>query len=290
MTKQGEPDQSAAGRQAGTSAAVGHRGHHRGRRRAALWCALVVAAAGVGFVASLPYPGDLIPGLGSTGGQQKAQPVPGLDTQQPLTEAQAFTADHYFPEERGVEYDGVRARRTAARDGGDCAETLLDRTGDLLHDSGCQAYVGLAFTSADEAVASSVTIYRFADEQGAQKARQALTEPDALVFLSPGIVSAPPSAAPSPSPSTSAATGTDPAGSAPPPPGTPASSGTPGQGAATGAPKAVTVTRVDPVGHYLAVTVSRYTDHRTTVPPEDRTLEKANRALFSVVGPSFMWL
>ncbi|WP_405009513.1 hypothetical protein [Kitasatospora sp. NBC_01539] len=289
MTSQGEPDQSAAGQEGGTPAAD-RRGRRFGRRRTALWCALVVAAAAVGFVVSLPHPGDLIPGLGSTAGGPKAQPAPGLDSQQPLTEAQVFTADHYFPGDRTVDQDGVQARRTAAAGGGDCAETLLDRAHDPLHDTGCQAYVGVAFDHVDQKVVSSVTVFRFADEEGARKARQALTDPGALLFRT----SAP--ATPSPTTGSTASPG---AGTASASPGAPAgtapstqtaATAQPGASATQPAPKPVTAVRVEPVGRYLTVTVSRYADGRTTTPPDDRTLDHAARALSYVVRAPFLWM
>ncbi|WP_431682553.1 hypothetical protein [Kitasatospora sp. KL5] len=278
MTTQGEPDQTAAGHDGETPAEPRRLGP--GRRRTALWCALVVAAAGIGWVVSRPNPGDLIPGLGSTSGQsKKSQPAPGLASEQPLTEAQAFTADHYFPGQRAVDQNGVQAHRTAAREGGDCAEILLDREKNPLKDTGCQAYVSVGFTNADQQVVTSVTVLRFADEQSAQKARQALTDPSVLAFLT--AESDAPSPTASPSPTATAGTTAS--------PGAPATT-TPPPTATTPPPKPADVTRVEPVGHYLTVTVSRYTDRRTTVAPGDLTLDKAARALSYTARTPFLWM
>ncbi|WP_030276672.1 hypothetical protein [Streptomyces sp. NRRL B-24484] len=283
MTTQGEPDQTEAGHEGGTPAAPHRLGP--GRRRTALWCALVVAAAGIGWVVSRPNPGDLIPGLGSTSGQtKKSQPAPGLASEQPLTEAQAFTADHYFPGQRTVEQGGLQAHRTAAREGTDCAEILLDRDKDPLKDTGCQAYLSVAFTNADQQVVSSVTILRFADEKSALKARQALADPSALAFLT--AESAAPTPSPTPSPTATGSPAATVSGAASAPAGTVPSSPT----ATTPPPKPAGVSRVDPVGHYLTVTVSRYTDQRTTLTPGDLTLDKATRALSYTARAPFLWM
>ncbi|MEV8093237.1 hypothetical protein [Kitasatospora sp. NPDC085879] len=277
MTTQGEPDQTVAG-QDGTAARPRRFGP--GRRRTALWCALAIAAAGTGWVVSRPNPGDLIPGLGSTSGHsKKAQPAPGLASEQPLTESQAFTADHYFPSQRTVDQAGFQAHRTAAREGGDCTEILADRDHDPLHGAGCQAYLSVAFTNADQQVVGSVTVLRFADEQSAQKARQALTDPAALAFLT--AESAAPSPSPTPSPTATAGTTAS--------PGTPAGT-TPPPSPTTPAPKPAGVARIEPVGHYLTVTVSRYTDQRTTLTAGDQTLDKATRALSYAARAPFLWM
>ncbi|MCU7821099.1 hypothetical protein [Kitasatospora sp. DSM 101779] len=287
MTTQGEPDQTAADRTAAgqdgeTPAAPSRLGP--GRRRTALWCALVVAAAGIGWVVSRPNPGDLIPGLGSTSGQtKKSQPAPGLASEQPLTEAQAFTADHYFPGQRAVDQNGVQAHRTAAREGTNCTEILLAPDKDPLKDTGCQAYLSVAFTNADQQVVSSVTILRFADEKSAQKARQALADPAALAFLTAE------SPAPTPSPTPSPAATGSPSAAVSGAPSSPAGT-TPPPTATTPPPKPAGVARVEPVGHYLTVTVSRYTDQRTTLAPGDQTLDKAARVLSYTARAPFLWM
>ncbi|MFD0531351.1 hypothetical protein ACFQ1I_39870 [Kitasatospora arboriphila] len=283
MTTQGEPDQTAAGHDGGTTAEP--RRHGPGRRRTALWCALAVAAVAVGWVVSRPNPGDLIPGLGSTSGQSKKyQLAPGLASEQPLTEAQSFTAEHYFPGQHTVDQNGVQAHRTAAREGTDCTEILLDREKNPLKDTGCQAYVSVGYTNADQQVVSSVTVLRFADEQSAQKARQALADPAVLAFLT--AESAAPAPSPTPSPTATGSPVAAVSGAASAPAGTTPSSPT----ATTPPPKPAGVARVEPVGHYLTVTVSRYTDQRTTLAPGDQTLDKATRALSYTARTPFLWM
>ncbi|MFD9124340.1 hypothetical protein [Kitasatospora sp. NPDC059571] len=270
MTTEGEQTQPPAGRTTASSADRRRRGP--GRRRTALWCALVVAAAGAGWVVSRPNPGDLIPGLGPTSGQsKKAQPAPGLASEQPLTEAQAFAADHYFPASAGIDLNGFQARRTAARGGSDCTETLVDAAHDPLHGIGCQAYLSIGFTRADLQVVSSVTVLRFADAQSALKARQALADPSVLAFLTAETAS--PSALASSAPASASGA---PSGSATPP----------GQPVA----KPATAVRVDPVGHYLTVTVSRYADRRPAAPAGDTALADATRAVSYTARAPFLWM
>ncbi|GAA4988523.1 hypothetical protein GCM10025734_14180 [Kitasatospora paranensis] len=223
---------------------------------------------------SRPNPGDLIPGLGPTSGQsKKAQPAPGLASAQPLTEAQAFTSDHYFPAADTVDLGAFQAARTAARDGADCTETLTDRGHDPLHGTGCQGYVSVGYTRTDDQIVSSVTVLRFADAQSALKARQALTDPTVLAFLAADT--APSGAVPS---------GAAPSASAP---ASPASSASP---SGAPAPRPAEVLRVEPVGHYLTIAVSRYADRRTTAPVGDTALADATRAVSYTARAPFVWM
>jgi hypothetical protein len=270
MTTQGERTAPSAGQD--TVAPADRHGHGPGRRRAVLWCALVVVVVGAGWVVSRPNPGDLVPGLGPTSGQsKKAQPAPGLASAQPLTEAQAFTADHYFPAADAVDLGAFQAARTAARDGADCADTLADRGHDPLHDTGCQGYVSVGYTRADDQIVSSVTVLRFADAQSALKARQALTDPTVLAFLTADAV---------------------PSGSSPSPsaPASPTSPGTSASPSGAAAPRPVEAVRVEPVGHYLTVAVSRYADRRTTAPAGDSALADATRAVSYTARAPFVWM
>ncbi|GAA0671807.1 hypothetical protein GCM10010193_25110 [Kitasatospora atroaurantiaca] len=261
MTTQGEQEPRPAGQDGD---ALAHTNRARGgRRRVLAWCALAAVAAGGSWVVARPDPADLIPGLGRTSADAaKTVPAVGASPSQPLTEVQAFTAERYFPAQRGIEQDAFKARRTAARQGGDCAETLQDRAQDVLHQAGCQGYVSVGFTSLDQKVVSSVTVLRFADEAAAGKAWQTLQgKPEALAFVLSD-------AAPTPAPSTSTSTGTTPPNAA----------------------KPLTATQVKAVGHYVTVTTSRYVDLRTANATPDTLLNDATRAVSFTAGAPFLWM
>jgi len=256
MTTQGEQDPRPAD-QDGDALAHTHRARG-GRRRVLVWCALAAVAAGGSWVVARPDPGELI-GLGRTSADAtKTVPAVGASPSQPLTEIQAFTAERYFPVQRGIEQDAFKARRTAARQGGDCAETLLDRAQDVLHQAGCQGYVSVGFTSLDQKVVSSVTVLRFADEAAAGKAWQTLQgKPEALAFVLSDAAPIP-TTAPSTSPPNSA--------------------------------KPLTASQVKAVGHYVTVTTSRYLDLRTATATPDTLLNDATRAVSFTAGSPFLWM
>ncbi|MFG2821604.1 hypothetical protein ACGFX4_19510 [Kitasatospora sp. NPDC048365] len=222
------------------------------RNRIVLWCALAGVAAGGVWVVSRPHPGDLLPGLGPTSSKAPAAvPPPGAQAAQPPTEAQAFTAERYFPAQRTIDQDGYRARRTAARQGADCVETQADRAHDALKDLGCQAYVAVAFSRADQPVVTSVTVLRFNDAGAAAKAAQALGDKAAAFAF------------------------TLPDGTPPP--------------AVNGTAKPMTAARVAAAGHYLTVTVSRYADQRAGNAP-DQALQESTRAAAYVARAPFSWM
>ncbi|MGK4584997.1 hypothetical protein [Kitasatospora sp. HPMI-4] len=293
MTTQGERDPRPVGQQDGKAVHT-HRGG--GRRPVLVWCALVaVAATGAGWMATSSSKGDLIPGLGRTNSDVgKTLPAGAAASGEPLTEAQAFTADHYFPPQRVVEQDGYKARRSADRDGDDCAETLLDASHDVLRDTGCQGYLAVGLNQVDQPVITSLTVLRFADEASARKALDALKDdPDTIAFLTPETADG---FAPAPSPSAPAATQSpNPSGSpssAPSQSPQPSQSALPPQSPAGGpaAPKPLTDSRIEVVGHYLTVTSSRYADLRTTGTTPDPALDRATRAASFTAGSAFLWM
>ncbi|MFB7668281.1 hypothetical protein ACFC1R_30920 [Kitasatospora sp. NPDC056138] len=296
MTTQGERDPRSAGQQDGKPAHT-HRGG--GRRPVLVWCALlVVAATGAGWIATSSSKGDLIPGLGRRGSDLgKMLPAGGTASGEPLTEAQAFAAEYYFPPQKPIELDGYKARRTAARDGEDCGEVFQDRTHDVLRDIGCESYFAVGFSQVDQPVTTSLTVLRFADETSARKALDALKDdPGAVSFLTPEAANPP---APGPTPSASAAPQSPgPSGPASPAPSeSPQPSGQPqfgqpsqGQPGGTNNPKPLTDSQVDVVGHYLTVTSSRYADLRATGPTPDPVLDRATRAVSFTAGSAFLWM
>lgn len=217
-----------------------------GRRRIALLCALVAAVLGTGWQVV-----RLVPGDAATGGSTPV-PVAGVTPTEPLTEAQSFTADWYFPAQRQIDQDGFQARRSGTAQGTDCAAVLKDRTSDVLHGSGCQGYLTVSFTSLDQKTLGSVTVLRFDDAAAAQHAAALLGNrpADTVAFLLPD-------------------------GTPPPQPAT----------AAVAAPQ--TAGRVEAVGHYLAVTAARYADGRTAPDP---ALDTAERAVAYTAAQSFLWL
>ncbi|GAA2740614.1 hypothetical protein GCM10010440_08390 [Kitasatospora cinereorecta] len=211
-------------------------------------------AAGGAWAVSRPNPGDLLPGLGPTSTTPSAAaPASGAPDLQALTEAQAFTAERYFPAQRAVDQDGYKARRTAAHQGGDCVETQADRAHDALKDLGCQGYVAVAFTRTDQPVVTSVTVLRFADAGAAGKAEQALGDkvPSFLFTLPDG---------------------------SPVPAATPSSTAKPMQAA-----------KLALAGHYLTVTVSRYADQRTGATPDQALVESTRAAAYTARVP-FVWM
>jgi len=250
MTTQGQRNPLPAGHH--PDAAAQRRPVGGRRRRAVLWCALAGVAVGGAWVITRPTPGDLLPGLGPTSTKPAAAaPAPGVAGTQPLTEAQSFTAERYFPTVRAIDQDGYRARRSAARQGGDCADTQVDRAHDALKDLGCQGYVAVAFTGADQPIVSSVTVLRFADAAAAQKAEQAVRErASTFAFVMPDGVPAP---------------------------------------SASPAARPMEAVRTVLTGHYLAVAVSRYTDHRTGSAP-DQHLTDANHAAVATARAPFLWM
>ncbi|WP_280701632.1 hypothetical protein [Kitasatospora sp. GP82] len=278
MTTQGERDPRPVGQQDGKPAHT-HRGG--GRRPVLVWCALaVVAATGAGWIATSSSKGDLIPGLGRTSSDtNKPVPAGGAASGDPLTEAQLFTAEHYFPAQKGIEQEGYKARRTAGKQGDNCGERLQDPGHDVLRDAGCQGYLAVAFGQADQPVATSVTVLRFADEASARKALQALKDdPGAISFLTPETATAPATPAPTQSPG---------APSPQAPASQPATQQTPTQ--SSGA-KPLTDSQVEAVGHYLTVTTSRYADLRASGPTSDAVLDRATRAVSFTAGSAFLWM
>ncbi|WP_354643740.1 hypothetical protein [Kitasatospora camelliae] len=252
MTTQGERDPLPAGHgdeSTDTTAAV-RRARGAGRR-ITVWCAL--AGVAVGAVWVVTNPGGLLPGLGRAKASESAGlQAPGIPQQSPLTEAQSFTAEWYFPAQRGIDHDGFKARRAAARQGADCAETVRDRAQDPLKDSGCQGYLAMNFARLDNLVVSSVTVLRFPDEAAAHKAEAALQGEKAAALL----FTAPEGGTPGPSPTT--------------------------------ATQPVSVTRVATAGHYLTVTVSQYADHRGGT--ADEPLKEAARATSYAARAPFGWM
>ncbi|GGV30231.1 hypothetical protein GCM10010495_53290 [Kitasatospora herbaricolor] len=240
MTTQGQRDPQPADRTPEGRAA---RARHATRglpARALGWCVVVAVVAGGGWIVSRPHPGDWIPGLGpSSADAAKTPPVVGNPLPPSGTDQEGLTADRYFPAQRAVEMGAYKGRRNGARQGQDCAETLQARETDPLQGSGCQGYVTVSFSAVDQpALLSSVTVLRFPDDASAAKAAQALRAghgpAEALVFILPDA-----SAAPVPA----AAAGK---------PADPAKPADPG--------------KVEAVGHFLTVTVSRFAESRTAAP------------------------
>ncbi|MFJ1754933.1 hypothetical protein [Kitasatospora sp. NPDC088134] len=167
----------------------------------------------------------------------------------PLTESQSFTAERYFSAQRAYEFDTYRARRTAARDGADCLAVQADKTGDLLEELGCQGWLAVALTRTDQPVITSVTVFRFADAAAAAKAVQTVRDRAAGFEF------------------------TYPDGLLAP--------------AANLRPMAAT--RVELVGHYLTLTVSRYADQRVG-DAADEVLVASSHCASALAGQPFMWM
>ncbi|GAA2146454.1 hypothetical protein GCM10009760_36260 [Kitasatospora kazusensis] len=249
MTTQGERDPRPAGQQSHVPTRI-HRAR-RSPRRVLLGCTLAVAAAGVGWIVA----GSQVDA--GSGGSSTATNVPaiGATPAEPLTEAQSFTADRYFPPQRGIDLFDYKAKRTTARQSATCADALFDRTHDVLRDTGCQGYVGVGFSRLDQQVVTSLVVLRFADPAAAAKAAQAVGgNPEALVFVL-----------------------------APPLPGGPSAAPHPGG-------KEPTSSRVQAVGHYLTVTVSRYADPGAANPAGEAALDAATRAVSFTAEAPFAWL
>ncbi|KDN81096.1 hypothetical protein KCH_71900 [Kitasatospora cheerisanensis KCTC 2395] len=226
-----------------------HRAVGERRRLAFLWSVVGVLAAGGVWVVSTPHPGDVLPGLGPTSTQPAAAAAPAGQAAQPLTEAQSFNAERYFPGQRAYESDLYKARRTAARDGADCKAVQNDKTRNVLEKLDCQGWLGIALTRNDQPVITSITVLRFTDPAAAARAVQAVREhaadfeftfPDGLVAPAAGV-------------------------------------------------KPMAAVRVDLVGHYLTLTVSRYADQRAGDRP-DETLSASTRSAAAVAGQPFMWM
>lgn len=214
------------------------------RKRLLLISGLLLAGVVVGGALMLR---PTAPADHSVPGGQNPPPVAGA---QPLTEAQAFTAERYFPGQRGIDQDGVKARRTGAGQGTNCLDVLHDRTHDPLHGAGCQGYVSVSYTSLDQKTQSSVTVLRFNDDAAAANAVQLLQDKlDTLTFVPPD--------GSTPAPTASADT------------------------------KGVPKSRVERVGHYLTVTASRYADAHAA---PDAALDGTNRVVAYAAEAPFLWL
>ncbi|MFD5559503.1 hypothetical protein [Kitasatospora griseola] len=234
MTIQGEAPAGAAE----DLPVTGHRAVGERRRLAALWSVVTVLAAGGVWVVSTPHPGDILPGLGPTSSLPATVAAAPGQVAKPLTEAQAFNSERYFPAQRGYEYDQFKARRTAARDGGDCQGVQNDKSHNLLDKLDCQAWLGVALTRNDQPVITSITVLRFADTGAAAQAAQAVrdhaaefefTFPDGVVAPAAGI-------------------------------------------------KPMTAIRVETVGHHITVIAARYADQRPGDHPDDLLTASARSA------------
>ncbi|MGW4378797.1 hypothetical protein [Kitasatospora sp. NPDC004531] len=232
---------------------AGHRAVGERRRLAVLWSVVTVLAAGGVWVVSTPHPGDILPGLGPTSTQPAAAAaVPG-QIAKPMTEAQAFTAERYFPAQRTYEVDVFKAHRSASRDGVECQGFQIDKSHDLLEKLDCLDWLGVALTRNDQPVITSVTVLRFADPGTADRAVQAVrdhaaefefTFPEGLIAPAAGI-------------------------------------------------RPMAAIQVEVVGHYLTLVEARYADQRPgsgggTAP--DETLTASARAASALAGQPFMWM
>lgn len=158
------------------------------RPRIAVACTVVGVAAVGAWVVSGPDVGELVPGLGNA----SAKP---FDTAPPAGPAAQTLADvdRYFPPQHVIEDGAFKARRTAGRQGTDCGEVLQSTSRDALKGAGCQGYLAVSYTRQDQQVLTSVTVLRFADEQSAAKARQAIA--NVVAFVQPDGVPEPPATA-----------------------------------------------------------------------------------------------
>ncbi|MFI9274974.1 hypothetical protein ACIGXM_30325 [Kitasatospora sp. NPDC052896] len=249
MTTQGESRPIAGS----VAEGQGHGGGAESRRsrRVFTWCATVLVLGAAGFVVTRPHPGDWLPGLGPTS-KDAPPPVVGSPPPTSSTDPNPFTAEQYFPAARPIDLNGFKAKRSGARQGNDCTETLQDPTKDVLRNFGCQGYLTVTFTRADGKVLSCVTVLRFADDQTGQQVADLLAgKPGALKFVLPDTTIAAPSAS---------------------------------AGAVNSS-----LTRVEDVHHYVTVTTSRFTDGHSGTGPNDPDLEEATRAVSYVAGEAFMW-
>ncbi|GLW69674.1 hypothetical protein Kpho02_19730 [Kitasatospora phosalacinea] len=231
---------------------TGHRAVGERRRLALLWSVVaVLATGGVWVVATSPHQGETATGVPSGDKPQTAAAVAGHPAP-PLTESQSFVAERYFPAQRTYEYDGYRARRSASREGTDCAAVQNDKTRNVLADLGCQGWIGVALTRGDQPVVSSVTVLRFLDAGAAAKALQTVRDNAAnFEFTYPE-----------------------------------------GQFAPAEGVRPLSATRVELVGHHITLTVSRYLDQRAAASPDkaDEVLASSNRSAAAVAGMPFMWM
>ncbi|MDH6114696.1 hypothetical protein P3T36_001048 [Kitasatospora sp. MAP12-15] len=222
MTTQGESHPIPAGAEDGPGDGLGHRqvpgpssgqaltrelSQARGRagraglrsssRRVLGFGAAVLAIGAVVFVITRPHPGDWLPGLGpSSKDADRTPPVVGNPPATSLADPNPFTADRYFPATRLIDLNGYHAKRSGARQGNDCTETLQDRTRTILQGAGCQGYLTVSFSRTDGKVQSSVTILRFADDATGQKVAAELNaQPGLLAFMQPDTTIADPSPA-----------------------------------------------------------------------------------------------
>ncbi|MFJ5924615.1 hypothetical protein ACIQF6_18650 [Kitasatospora sp. NPDC092948] len=215
-----------------------HRAVGERRRLAVMWSVVAVLAAGGAWVVSTPHPGDILPGLGPTSTLPATVTAAPGQVAKPLTEAQSFGAERYFPGQRSYESDQFKAHRTAARDGTDCQGVQNDKTHNLLDKLDCQGWLGVALTRSDQPVISSVTVLRFADAGAAARALQAVhdhaaefefTFPDGLVAPAAGV-------------------------------------------------RPMAATRVELVSHYITLIVSRYADQRPGDAPDELLATSARSA------------
>jgi hypothetical protein len=250
MTTQGD-SRPIAGR---VDEGQGHGGGAGSRRshRVFTWCAVVLVLGAAGFVVTRPHPGDWLPGLGPTS-KDALPPVVGNPPATSSTDPNLFSVEQYFPAARPIDLNGFKAKRSGARQGNDCTETLQDPTKDLLKGFDCQGYLTVTFTrTPDGKVLSCVTVLRFADDQTGQQVADLLNgKPGALKFVLPDTTIAAPSAV-------------------------------------AGATNA-SVTRIEDVHHYVTVTTSRFADGHSPAGPDDPDLEEATRAVSYVAGEAFMW-
>ncbi|AUG75319.1 hypothetical protein CFP65_0347 [Kitasatospora sp. MMS16-BH015] len=183
MTIQGERAPRPAGGPEAPVPATVHRSRRTPSRRILVGAVLAVLAAGAGWIVTRPHPGDWIPGLGPTSAESaKSAPTAAAvaaPTQTSVFTPESFTADRYFPAARAVDLDDFKGRRTAGRQGGDCAESLADRAHNLFVNTGCQGYVSVGFARTDQQLLGSVTVLRFGDAGAAAKMSQTL---DAAAF------------------------------------------------------------------------------------------------------------
>jgi hypothetical protein len=180
MTFQGERDPRPADGPAAVTDPATPRAR-RSRRRILVGCGLAVLAAGTGWIVTRPHPGDWIPGLGpaSTHAAKAAAPV----VTRPAFTPESFTAERYFPAARAIDLDDFRGHRTVGTEGVNCADTLSDRTHDVLTAGGCTGYLKLGFIRSDQQLLASVTVLRYADPAAAEKAREGI-DPSLFVFTS----------------------------------------------------------------------------------------------------------
>ncbi|MER7757282.1 hypothetical protein [Kitasatospora sp. NPDC097643] len=270
MTTQGErtptPGEGQHGQAGPYNRARPARGSRLTARRAVGWMAVAGVVAAGGWLITRPMPGDYIPGLGpSTKDSAKTPPVVGSPP--PRTDPEGLNVDTLFPVQRPVEVGAYKARRNGIRQGENCTEVLQDRTQELLKDTGCQAYLTVSFTGVDHPVLSSVTLLRFADQNTAAKAADALrAKPGAVAFILADTNIAP---------------------------------------AQSGGGKPGSEQRIEAVGHYVTVTSSRPGDVRPSgtastpasaapTPSASATgefnLYDATRALSYAAGQPFVWM